>query len=60
MLEVLSYKLKLIDRRQIEDHKVYYDDLWMREIVENTGWEIQAFKTFQLGMNCFFELRKST
>jgi cyclopropane fatty-acyl-phospholipid synthase-like methyltransferase len=60
VLEVLSYKLKLIDRSQIEDHKVYYDDLWMREIVDDTGWTLQTFKTFQLGMNCFFELRKST
>jgi len=60
VLEVLSYKLKLIDRSQIEDHKVYYDDLWMREIVDDTGWILQTFKTFQLGLNCFFELRKST
>jgi cyclopropane fatty-acyl-phospholipid synthase-like methyltransferase len=60
VLELLSYKLKLIDRTQIEDHKVYYDDLWMGEIVEGTGWQLSQYKSFQLGMNCFFELRKST
>lgn len=59
VLEFLSYKLNLIDRSQIEDHKVYYDDMWMREIVEGTGWSTKQFRSFQLGMNCFFELNKS-
>lgn len=59
ILEFLSYNLNLIDRSQIEDHKVYYDDLWMREIIEDTGWELSQFQSFQFGMNCFFALRKS-
>jgi len=59
VLELMSYRLNLIDRSQIEDHKVYYDDLWMSEIIEDTGWRLSQYRPFQLGMNCFFEMGKS-
>lgn len=58
VLELLSYRLRLIDRSQIRDHKVYYDDLWLPEILNDTPWQLQRYRTFQLGMNSFFVLQK--
>lgn len=51
ILEFLSYRLNLIDQSQIRDHKVYYDDLWINEIVDKTPWRVSFYKTFQLGLN---------
>ena len=51
ILEFLSYRLNLIDQSQIRDHKVYYDDLWINEIVDKTPWKISFYKTFQMGLN---------
>lgn len=58
VLEFLSYRLGLIDRSQVRDHKVYYDDLWLSEIIEGTGWRLKSYQRFQLGMNIFFELEQ--
>tara|TARA_Y100001978_G_C23686237_1_gene432035 strand:- start:107 stop:673 length:567 start_codon:yes stop_codon:yes gene_type:complete len=59
ILEILSYKLKLIDESQIRDHKVYYDDFWLKSIVKKTNWIIKSYRTFQLGMNSEFILCKN-
>ena len=58
LLEFLSYKLKLIDESQIRDHKVYYDDFWLKSILNKTDWMLQNYRTFQLGMNSEFVLSK--
>jgi hypothetical protein len=58
VLELLSYRLGLIDASQIRDHKVYYDNLWLPEILSDTPWQLQCYHTFQLGMNSFFVLEK--
>ena len=58
VLELLSYRLGLIDASQIRDHKVYYDNLCLREILSDTPWQLQFYQTFQLGMNSFFVLEK--
>ena len=58
VLEFLSYQLKLIDESQIRDHKVYYDDFWLKSILIKTGWIIKNYKTFQFGMNSEFILCK--
>jgi hypothetical protein len=58
VLELLSYRLRLIDPSQIRDHKVYYDDLWLNEILVETPWRLQRYQQFQLGMNSFFVLSK--
>jgi hypothetical protein len=42
VLELLSYRFRLIDPSQIRDHKVYYDDLWLAEILNDTPWQLQA------------------
>tara|TARA_B100000212_G_scaffold335719_1_gene308054 strand:- start:595 stop:1161 length:567 start_codon:yes stop_codon:yes gene_type:complete len=58
ILEFLSYNLKLIDETQIRDHKVYYDDFWLKSILSKTNWIIKSYRTFQLGMNSEFILCK--
>lgn len=59
VLEFMSLRLGLIDKSQILDHKVYYDDLWLKAIVADTGWNMAFYKKFQLGMNGLFILRRS-
>lgn len=58
ILEVLSYKLKLIDESQIRDHKVYYDDFWLKNILNKTNWVLTRYKTFQIGLNSEFIISK--
>lgn len=59
LLEFLSYKLRLIDASQIEDHKVYYDDLWLGQIISRTNWSVNAYKQFQFGLNSEFRLARN-
>ena len=58
VLELLSFKLGLIDPSQIRDHKVYYDDLWLNEILHETSWELSFYKTFQFGLNSLVVLSR--
>ena len=58
VLELLSYKLKLIDESQIRDHEIYYDDFWFNKILSKTNWILRHYKTFQLGLNSEFILSK--
>ncbi len=58
VLEMLSYHLRLIDASQIRNHMVYYDNLWLPEILSDTPWQLQCYHTFQLGMNSFFMLEE--
>ena len=58
VLEFLSYKLGLIDPSQIRDHKVYYDDLWLNEILADTAWKLSFYKTFQFGLNSLVVLSR--
>jgi cyclopropane fatty-acyl-phospholipid synthase-like methyltransferase len=58
VLEFLSYKLGIVSEAEIRDHKIYYDrELLTRRLTE-TGFEIVAYRTFQLGMNSFCVARK--
>ena len=59
ILEFLSYKLRLIDESQIRDHKVYYDDFWLKSILTKTNWIIKSYRIFQIGMNSEFILCKN-
>jgi hypothetical protein len=59
VLEFLSYRLGLIDRSQIEDHKVYYDQKSLANALKGTGWELSYYTTFQFGMNSFFRMEKT-
>jgi hypothetical protein len=59
ILEFLSYKLRLIDRSQIEDHEVYYSKAMLENTLLGSGWELDFYKPFQFGMNSFFRLKKT-
>jgi hypothetical protein len=59
VLEFLSFKLGIIDRSQIEDHKVYYDRARLSEVVARGGWRLTRYGFFQLGMNSWFTLEKA-
>lgn len=58
VLEFLSFRLGLIDKSQILDHKKYYDHRSLAAIVSLGGWSLVEYKTFQFGLNSFFVLRK--
>jgi len=58
LLEFLSLKLYLIDASQIQDHWVYYDDLWLKEIIALTPWVVTSYQLFQFGLNSEFILTK--
>lgn len=59
ILEFLSYRLGLIDKSQILDHKKYYDRHSLAATASQGGWTLEKYETFQLGMNSFFILRKT-
>jgi len=59
VLEFLSYRLGLIDRTQIEDHKVYYNQDALRSAIRGTGWDMLEYRTFQFGWNSFFIFKKT-
>ena len=53
VLEFLAYRLKLIDRREIEDHRQYFNSTMLETALENAGFTTAAIsaRTFQFGMN---------
>lgn len=58
VLEFLSYRLHLIDESQIRDHKVYYTASHLTQVVNDGGWRMQTYRTFQFGFNSFFILER--
>jgi SAM-dependent methyltransferase len=53
VLEFLAYRLKIIDRREIEDHRKYFNSSMLETAFEHAGFTPSAInaQTFQLGMN---------
>ena len=53
VLEFLAYRLELIDRREIEDHRRYFTTAMLETALESAGFSPAAITagTFQLGMN---------
>jgi len=53
VLEFLAYRLKVIDRREIEDHRRYFDTAMLETALEHAGFSPSAIRarTFQFGMN---------
>jgi 2-polyprenyl-3-methyl-5-hydroxy-6-metoxy-1,4-benzoquinol methylase len=51
MLELLSYKLKIIDETEIKDHKRYYNYSDLKALFSKTGLRIDHHGYFQMGMN---------
>jgi ubiquinone/menaquinone biosynthesis C-methylase UbiE len=53
VLEILSFRLGLINRAEISDHKMYYDRKTLAAILDSAGFKIMIHRCFQLGMNNF-------
>lgn len=53
ILEILSFKLKLISRREISDHKHYYSKKEIRTMLMKSGFKTNKIKIshFMLGFN---------
>ena len=55
LLEFLSYRLKIVDPSEIHDHKHYYDQSEITDLLINAGFQKTALtlKTWQFGLNNF-------
>jgi SAM-dependent methyltransferase len=53
MLEFLAYRLKIIDRREIEDHRQYFNSAGLETALQQAGFPPATIRarTFQAGMN---------
>ena len=53
VLEFLAYRLKIIDRLEIEDHRQYFNSAMLESALERAGFIPSAInaRTFQFGMN---------
>jgi len=51
ILELMAYKLKIINEEEIRDHKHYFNKKELIEILEKTGFKNIEHKHFQLGLN---------
>lgn len=61
VLEFLSYKLGLISRREIEEHKQYFDEYTLRKIAPSKAKRSQIFhRYFEMGMNNLLVIKKPT
>ena len=59
VLEFLSFKLGIVNRAEIEDHKKYYDLEELRDLIRQIDTlEIVHHKHFQFGMNNFCVIQK--
>lgn len=53
VLEFLAFKLGVVSRAEIADHKTYYDYQSLVRLMKTTGFSIEFHEYFQLGMNNF-------
>ncbi len=51
LLEFLAFKLKLISRDEIMDHKHYYSKKELNDLLIKFGFKILKIKTFEFGLN---------
>ena len=58
-LEFLAFKLKIISRDEIADHKKYYNQLDLEYLCKSTGLKINTYRLFFGGLNSCAVLEKS-
>jgi 2-polyprenyl-3-methyl-5-hydroxy-6-metoxy-1,4-benzoquinol methylase len=59
VLEFMAYRLGIVNRVEIEDHKKYYDLDELQELVDEIDTlKLVSHKCFQLGMNNFCIIQK--
>ena len=51
VLELLAYRLRIISRAEVADHKAYYGRDDLVGLVRGAGFEDIAYRTFQFGLN---------
>lgn len=59
ILEFLSYKLKIVSRREIEEHKHYFNIEEIKSLFKKYKLKPIESKLFELGMNNFVLFKKS-
>lgn len=57
-LEFLAFKLNIISRKEISDHKKYYSKKDFEDIAKKKGFSLDEYKTFQFGINSLCVLKK--
>lgn len=60
LLEFLAFKLHLISKSEIADHKKYYSEDDLNKIARNNGLKMLRHSIFQLGMNSLCVLGKAS
>jgi len=59
VLELLAFRLKIIDKNEIADHKKYYNYLELEELIKETeSLKIEKHEYFQFYMNNFCIIKK--
>lgn len=58
ILEFLAFRLGIISKDEVEDHKKYYKRSDLESICDTTGFRILRYENFMLGMNSFYVLKK--
>ncbi|MFA5136539.1 MAG: class I SAM-dependent methyltransferase [Patescibacteria group bacterium] len=58
ILEFLAFKLGIISKKEIADHKKYYSRKDVENMAKNYGLKIDTYQTFQLGGNSLYILKK--
>lgn len=59
VLEFLSYKLGIVSRREIEEHKHYFNIKEIIKVFTKYGFEKVDSKVFEFGMNNYVLMKKS-
>jgi len=58
-LNFMAYKLKIIDKTEVSDHKYYFSLLQLKNILIQEGFEMIKAKKFEFGFNIFILARKT-
>lgn len=58
ILEFLAYKLKIISKEEIRDHKKYYNKQSIDDLCQKTGLKMYLYKLFLASLNSYAVLEK--
>ena len=58
VLEFLSYKLGIVSKREIEEHKQYFTPRFIKNIFYNVGFKNVIIKRFEFGFNILIVAKK--
>lgn len=59
VLEFLAFKLGIISKTEIADHKRYYDLAELQVLLKNAGFKCELGKKFQFGFNSYLIAKKT-